>query len=199
MDYSERRRRQGERTEQAILNSAITLMRERGFGKVSVRDICAHAGITTGAFYHHFRSKDELLSRGLTPMNCYLEAEMAGHEQDPPAERLKRILHTYASFMEGIGRELAARYYQQRLAGAGLRSIDEDRHTLKAILGCFREAWDKWELSSEFTPEWVARFCYAHFRGVVIDWVLSEQSDESLTKRMEDEYRFFAQRLALTR
>ena len=90
--YKERRRRQGQHTEECILQAALTLMRERGFDQVSVRDICAHAGITTGAFYHHFRSKDELLERGFAPLDQYMERQISGHENDPFPQRLSRIL-----------------------------------------------------------------------------------------------------------
>ena len=61
MDYAQRRKLQSQETERKILYAALDLMRERGFEKVSVRDICKAAGITTGAFYHHFPSKDALL------------------------------------------------------------------------------------------------------------------------------------------
>ena len=54
MDYAQRRKLQGKETERRILNAALDLMRDRGFDKVSIRDICKEAGITTGAFYHHF-------------------------------------------------------------------------------------------------------------------------------------------------
>ena len=58
MDYRQRRKEQAQQTEQAILQAAMELARENSFDKVSVRDICQRAGITTGAFYHHFRSKE---------------------------------------------------------------------------------------------------------------------------------------------
>ena len=56
MDYHQRRKLQAKQTEQAILEAAMVLSREHSFDKVSVRDICQRAGITTGACYHHFRS-----------------------------------------------------------------------------------------------------------------------------------------------
>ena len=70
MDYRQRRKEQAQQTEQAILQAAMELARENSFDKVSVRDICQRAGITTGAFYHHFRSKEDLLSRGFSPLRC---------------------------------------------------------------------------------------------------------------------------------
>jgi AcrR family transcriptional regulator len=49
-----------EETRAKIIESAIKLFSARGFNAASVDDICAEAGISKGAFYHHFRSKQEL-------------------------------------------------------------------------------------------------------------------------------------------
>ena len=49
-----------EETHAKILESAIKLFSNQGFNKASVDDICAEAGISKGAFYHHFKSKQEL-------------------------------------------------------------------------------------------------------------------------------------------
>jgi AcrR family transcriptional regulator len=42
------------------MESAIKLFSNNGYNKASVDDICAEAGISKGAFYHHFKSKQEL-------------------------------------------------------------------------------------------------------------------------------------------
>jgi AcrR family transcriptional regulator len=49
-----------EETRTKIMESAIKLFSNQGFNKASVDDICAQAGISKGAFYHHFKSKQEL-------------------------------------------------------------------------------------------------------------------------------------------
>ena len=97
-DYRTRRKEQARQTEQAILQAAMDLSRKQSFDKVSIREICQQAGITTGAFYHHFRSKEDLLSRGFAPLDTYLEQCLAGHEDDPPARRLWRLMTNYAEF-----------------------------------------------------------------------------------------------------
>ncbi len=43
-----------------ILDAALRLIREKGFGATSVDDLCAAAGVTKGAFFHHFDSKEAL-------------------------------------------------------------------------------------------------------------------------------------------
>jgi AcrR family transcriptional regulator len=47
-------------TRARIIESARCLFNRHGFEQVTIDQIMAAAGLTRGAFYHHFRSKDEL-------------------------------------------------------------------------------------------------------------------------------------------
>lgn len=49
-----------EETRTKIIESAIKLFSNRGYNKARVDDICEEAGISKGAFYHHFESKQAL-------------------------------------------------------------------------------------------------------------------------------------------
>ena len=49
-----------EETRSRILEAAIKLFSNHGYNKASVDDICSAAGISKGAFYHHFESKQAL-------------------------------------------------------------------------------------------------------------------------------------------
>ena len=43
-----------------LLDAAIALVRQQGFSATSVDELCKMAGVTKGAFFHHFVSKDAL-------------------------------------------------------------------------------------------------------------------------------------------
>jgi TetR/AcrR family transcriptional repressor of nem operon len=43
-----------------LLDAALTVIRSKGFSATSVDELCRTAGVTKGAFFHHFRSKEEL-------------------------------------------------------------------------------------------------------------------------------------------
>lgn len=43
-----------------LLDAALTVIRGKGLAASSVDDICRAAGVTKGAFFHHFRSKEDL-------------------------------------------------------------------------------------------------------------------------------------------
>lgn len=49
-----------ERTRRALLDSALSLLADRGFGSLSLREVTKQAGIVPTAFYRHFVSMDEL-------------------------------------------------------------------------------------------------------------------------------------------
>ncbi|MGY4920580.1 TetR/AcrR family transcriptional regulator [Streptomyces sp. 900116325] len=60
------RRTQQERTQAttaALLSAARELFIEDGFAATSLSAVCSRAGVTRGAFYHHFQSKEEIFSR----------------------------------------------------------------------------------------------------------------------------------------
>ncbi len=50
------------KTHERILKSAMKNFSEAGFRDTSIRNICREAGVTNGAFYAHFKSKEELFS-----------------------------------------------------------------------------------------------------------------------------------------
>ncbi|MEH6755958.1 MAG: TetR/AcrR family transcriptional regulator [Parasphingorhabdus sp.] len=43
-----------------LLGAAIKLVRKNGFSATSVDQLCAEAGVSKGAFFHHFTNKDAL-------------------------------------------------------------------------------------------------------------------------------------------
>ncbi len=47
-------------TRTRLLDAAMTLIRRDGLAATSVADLCAAAGVTQGAFVHHFAFKEDL-------------------------------------------------------------------------------------------------------------------------------------------
>lgn len=62
----------------AIARAALEVLLEKGVYGASRRDICKAAGISTGAFYIHFKTKEEVIAAA-----CALDFEAIGEE--PPA------------------------------------------------------------------------------------------------------------------
>ena len=55
------RNKHPEQTVQAILDASLKLFCEKGFDETTILDIVEEMGASRGAFYHHFKSKKEVL------------------------------------------------------------------------------------------------------------------------------------------
>jgi TetR/AcrR family transcriptional regulator, transcriptional repressor for nem operon len=47
-----------------LIDAAMTIVRKKGYAATSIDDLCKAAGVTKGAFFHHFPSKEALAVAG---------------------------------------------------------------------------------------------------------------------------------------
>lgn len=66
------RRYNAQESKEFIISSAEKLFLEKGFDKVSMRDISEEAKLSKGAIYHHYKSKDEIIKEII---NKYVELQ----------------------------------------------------------------------------------------------------------------------------
>ena len=190
MDYQSRRQVQGEATRLAILDAAIRLTRQVGFDKMTIRDICTAAGVTTGAFYHHFSSKEDLVAHAFSSLDGYMEKALAPYRSEPAAQQLDRLLRLYARYMEDMGWQTMAFYYIRRLSDPQTNVVSPNRYTLRTMERCLEELHREGAMAPSLDPRQTADFFYRHFRGVVIDWVL-HRGEYSLWDKLEQDYHLF--------
>jgi TetR/AcrR family transcriptional repressor of nem operon len=84
-----------------ILEAARTLIRTKGFAATTVDDLCQAAGVTKGAFFHHFDSKEAL---GVAAAGFWEEttaALFAGADYHQPADPFDRIM-AYLALREAL-------------------------------------------------------------------------------------------------
>lgn len=74
-----------------ILRSAEELFMEQGFDKTSMRQIAEHSGLTKGAIYHHFNSKEDLLERICTEHDRALNNAIIPIAEDAGLTCIERI------------------------------------------------------------------------------------------------------------
>jgi len=105
-----------ERNRQKILDSAMTLFRERGFEAATLRDIAKAAGLSTGALFANFADKNEIFI-------TVVEAENA---------RVIRVMRD--SYDESL--DLVARLHKQLMSGYESAQINA-----RLILSAFVMRW----------------------------------------------------------
>ncbi|MEH7443251.1 TetR/AcrR family transcriptional regulator [Bacillus sp. JJ1122] len=80
--------------EKAIIEAAIKLYATKGFSSTSIQEIVTESGISKGAFYLYFKSKDALLIAILEYYFDRIEKNLAAfdHENLPPREKFAKQL-----------------------------------------------------------------------------------------------------------
>ncbi len=57
-----RQQRKSQETREKIFQAAKKILQKKGYEELSIKNICEEAGVSNGSFYHHFKTKDDLLS-----------------------------------------------------------------------------------------------------------------------------------------
>lgn len=99
-------------TKERIFQAAKTILQRSGYESLSIKNICEEAGVSNGSFYHHFKTKDDLLS-------YYIEAQPTVNPEllDLPRNKedaktaIVEVYMNYASYCKELGVEFMAGYY----------------------------------------------------------------------------------------
>jgi TetR/AcrR family transcriptional regulator, transcriptional repressor for nem operon len=91
-------------TRTILLEAARDVIRAQGFSATSVDQLCASAGVTKGAFFHHFKSKEALGVAAADYWSATTSELFAGapyHAHADPLDRLLAYIEFRASLIEG--------------------------------------------------------------------------------------------------
>ncbi len=87
-----------ERTRQRVLSEAAAAIRAVGPDGIGVAGLMAKAGLTHGAFYAHFESKDDLVAQAVAHMfDESYQRFLARTEHPDPAIAIERFIDSYLS------------------------------------------------------------------------------------------------------
>jgi TetR/AcrR family transcriptional regulator, transcriptional repressor for nem operon len=84
-----------------LLDAALRIIREKGYAATTVDDLCAAAGVTKGAFFHHFRSKEDLGIAAADHWSVVTGALFSAAHYHAPADPLDRVL-AYLDFRQDL-------------------------------------------------------------------------------------------------
>lgn len=192
---TDKRKVQGAETKKKLYEIAERLFSERNFSDVNVEDITNEAGITKGAFYVHFESKDALIAiliadfaaRADTDYKTFVETL----PDDMPASKVLLALTQKIAdeLVYTIGHENMNKVYQMLLAGTvdteAVKGYGRELYTL--IKGILDKGTQSGEFKSILSVDTLARHFVMAIRGVSYEWCvrypdfdLKEQAVEHL-------------------
>jgi TetR/AcrR family transcriptional repressor of nem operon len=84
-----------------LLQSALTVIRTKGYTATRIEDVCEEAGLTKGSFFHHFSTKEELAIAAADYWSEVTSALFAAAPYHAPADPLERVL-AYVDFRKAL-------------------------------------------------------------------------------------------------
>jgi TetR/AcrR family transcriptional repressor of nem operon len=87
-----------------LLDAAVQVVRTKGYAATSVDDLCKAAGVTKGAFFHHFESKEDLAVAAAAHWNEFTGAFFRSapyHAHTDPLDRLLGYLDFRREILRG--------------------------------------------------------------------------------------------------
>jgi TetR/AcrR family transcriptional regulator, transcriptional repressor for nem operon len=90
-----------------LIEAARNLVRRKGFAATSVDDLCAAAGVTKGAFFHHFPSKEALGVALVDDWTTMTGAMFAAHPYNFKDDPLDRVFAYIDLRRELLGQSIA--------------------------------------------------------------------------------------------
>ena len=165
-----KQQKKSQETKEKIFQAAKKILQKSGYEKLSIKNICEEAGVSNGSFYHHFKTKDDLLS-------YYIEDQptMGPDLLETPKsledvkDGIVRVYLNYVAYCRELGVEFMAGYYDTKNQALN-PAIRTERPYPIVTVQAYRESIDEFTTDIRMIVignvfEWCLREGIADFEG----------------------------------
>jgi len=192
--------KQGGITRDRILDTAKSLVMAQGFAGTSIDDILKAAGLTKGAFFHHFKGKGDL-ARELVERHARRDLAMfeewaarAEAKSDDPLEQTFCFLEEFEDYISNSvdpspGCMYAVYTYESMQFEPSVRDFVADtlRHWTSIYVRKFQEILDRYKPALPVTARQLAEMVVSVVEGGLV--LQRAYGDVRLTSRQSEQFR----------
>ncbi|KAB3535372.1 TetR/AcrR family transcriptional regulator [Alkaliphilus pronyensis] len=186
-------------TRDKILRIAFEAFIENGFESISLNQIVKQSDLTKGAFYHYFKSKEELLNEVIESYFIKYIKEMTGSikiRKGSTKDKLLFIVHAIASRPEYDGESIVDDQEKKMFnlflsalkkdEGLRLQYINSNKMILSVLLSILEEGIKNKEIKSSVCPTSFASIINTQVKGTLFAWITTGegQLEENLTRNL---------------
>jgi AcrR family transcriptional regulator len=174
---AEARRRQ-------VLEAAVACFARDGFQRATMQDVVREAGLSPGAIYCHFRSKEEIAFAAVGMRRAeeltLLKAVLANPD---PATAIEQLVGAFLARLkqpdERTWRALAVQLWAESLRDERMLAVVQDgvRQAQILLAAVLRDAFAKRPKPGRMDPDALARVLIAVFQGLALQHAWDETQD----------------------
>ena len=164
-------------TKDRIINAAWELFEKQGYEKTTINEIIEVSETSRGAFYHHFRGKEDL-------MFCLayffdLDYDKWLEELDQDMTTLEKLL-AFDSFVlknleDSPYRSFLPELYGMQVKTEGVRHIlNPERRYYQLVMSFMKEGQERGEIKKDQTYQQLTEWYAIIERGFTYDWCLNQ-------------------------
>lgn len=173
-----------------ILATAFRLFFQKGYKEVTMSELVKESGLSKGAFYHYFDSKEELYTH---TMEMFLDRHLSGFtlefdENLSLRENLKSLYMEFSPLSDELNtgsQEAAEGLSNYLIFLQGLMRKEEFRRKMEAYNKKFNEQFSLWiekaqqkgEINNSLDPDLLAKHIISLMKGIGILHAFVDQSE----------------------
>jgi AcrR family transcriptional regulator len=177
--------KKSEETRSRILEAALSVFRERGFEKATMREIAAEAGVAVGAAYYYFDSKDAIVmafyERAQGEMHAAIERKL--DDAASLEARLRVVISTKFDYF-APNRQLLAALTAHVDPGHPLSPFSAETAPIRdQDIASFERAVTESRVKlPPTTRTYLARLIWMYQMGLILFWVYDKSPDQATTR-----------------
>ncbi|HSQ90144.1 TetR/AcrR family transcriptional regulator [Romboutsia sp.] len=168
-----KRQAQAIETKKQILETSMKLISEYGYDNVKISQICKEVGISVGGFYHHFKSKEDIIIEVYKEFDFLLENYINNNlNEECYIDKIISIILYQVSYAKKKGVDILKQVYKAQLYEGTEFFISDERKLSQILKNTIQCGQDNNEIIKEFTATQIKDQLLRFSRGILYDWCI---------------------------
>lgn len=160
-------------SKQRILQTAINLIKEKGYDSVTLKDICTAANISKNTFYYYFKSKEDLLLQFYrTPIDTIISNLTSILMEENNIEQFWKLIEPMLDFIVDSGTEITKHMLyaltNQHIEAFSISGFRHDRTEIGVKI--IERAQSSGEIRNSSDPSLLFNVLQGQTLGIILAW-----------------------------
>lgn len=180
------RQEQAMRSRRKIIDTTMTLIEEKGYAGVTIKDICEKAELSIGAFYHHFSNIAEVLFSYYNQFDANLEEGIKERNFSGWMEKADFLCRSYLELTLQHGWKTSSAVISTQFQIEDKYLYREERFLNQMLTAAIDEGKRCGDIKSSEDSTELCRWVLRTVRGAIFDWVMHDGKTDLLAAGIHD-------------